>query len=132
MQSERYTIEQRVFMVLQYEKTSNATEVQRRYRKQFQSKDAPSIPTIKRQYDNFVATGSVQDHYKGTNGPEETVITEENIQRVKDHFTRNPKCSIHQAASVLNLSYYAVQKILTKKNRLLPVQDLGPSTPRRS
>jgi len=120
MGDERYSIEERIFMVLEYETTKNFTEVQRRFRRKFKRNDPPSIHTIKRHYENFLATGSVQDHYRGNVGGEPTAITEENIQRVKDYFQQNPRSSIRQAAPVLNLSYSTVQRILTKKIEFYP------------
>jgi len=102
-------------MVLQYNTTQNYSEVQRRFKRKFNTKDAPNIRTIQRHYDNFVSTGSVQDHLRGNVGAETTAITEENIQKVKDHFTANPRASIRQSAPVLGISYSSIQRILTKR-----------------
>jgi len=112
---ERYSVEERILMVLQYEKTNSYAEVQRRFREKFKKKDDQPNHTIKRHYENFVATGSVQDHYRENVGSEPSVATDEKIERVKDYFTQNLKASIRQAAPVLNLSKSTIQRILTKK-----------------
>lgn len=120
MSYEQYSVEERIFMVLEYEKTTNYAEVQWRFRARFQTSDAPSNHMMKRHYENFVATGSVKDHYSGHVGGETMTVTDKNIQKVKDYSEENPKSSIRQAAAVLNLSYYAVHKILTKKIEFYP------------
>lgn len=120
MADTRYPVHQRVFMVLQYQTTMNYEEVRRRFRKEFDTKDLPTKETIKSTYNNFKDSGSVQDHLIENVGPHVITTSDENVEKVRKHFETNPKCSIRQAAAQLNLSYYAVQKILTKKLDFFP------------
>lgn len=110
----RYTIEQRVFFVINFAQTHNLAEVKRRYKTQFKTKDEPSNESIKRAWDNFNSIGSVQNNLCGNVGAKKTVITKEAIAKVEKHFKDNPRNSIRVASSVLNLSFYAVQRILSK------------------
>jgi len=120
MADKRYSIDERVFMVLEYGKTENYREVQRRFGSHFKTKDLPSSHTIKRAYENFVATGSVEDHYKGVAGAPATATTDDNIQKVKKYFEDNPKSSVRIAAATLGLSATSVHRILTKSLDLYP------------
>ena len=58
----------------------------------------------------FDATGGVTGWLKDP----ETVITLENIENVKQYFTENPRCSIREGCSELDLSYTIIWRILRK------------------
>ena len=94
-------------------KTKSDVQTQRRYRTK-NGKDLPSRSSIRRWYKNFMETGSVLDAVR-SGRPR---ISAENIERVRQAFSRSPIKSISTAARELKLPPTTVHKVLHKRLRL--------------
>ena len=89
------------------------TQTQRNYRTKY-GRDPLSRPSIRAWHKKFMETGTVLD--KGRSGRPRT--SEENIDRVRQAFSRSPTTSIRTAARQLDLPRSTVHKVQNKNLRL--------------
>ena len=89
--------------------TKSDVQTQQRYRTK-NGKDPPSRSSIRRWHNNFMETGSVLDAVRS--GRPRTFP--ENIERVRQAFSRSPIKSIGTAAKELELPPTTVNKVLDK------------------
>ena len=93
--------------------TKSDVQTQRRYGTKY-GKNPPSRSSIRRWHKKFMETGSVLDAVR-TGRPR---ISVENIESVRQAFSRSPMKSIRTAARQLELPPTTVHKVLHKKLRL--------------
>ena len=108
--------EQSKFIILKFGETKNVTMVRRAFRAQFYPQNPRKVPQrllFQRVIDRFLSSASVMPRVpKGL-----TPCTPEDVQRVKDYFTVNPKNHIRSAVTELGMSF---GKILRKVLKLKP------------
>lgn len=93
--------------------TKSDRQTKRNYRTKY-GRDPPSRPSIRAWHKKFMETGTVLD--KGRSGRPRT--SNENIDRVRQSFSRSPTKSIRSDATQLQLPRSTVQKVLHKNLRL--------------
>lgn len=103
-----YSIVERAKCAVWYEWLKSNVAVQRKFRAEF-SKDAPHIHSIQKWHKALLETGSVLDKEREK---KPSVCTEENVQKVQQHFEESPSTSTRQAARELQISRRSVQRIL--------------------
>ncbi|GBO21570.1 hypothetical protein AVEN_148390-1 [Araneus ventricosus] len=87
-----YSIEQRVFLVLEYHRLERSPTTTRRcFQKRFNVSKGPDAKTIRKLLAKFERTGSVDDNRVGNVGPRQTVITPENVAKVSGIVPQNRK-----------------------------------------
>ncbi|CAK9813004.1 hypothetical protein ANTPLA_LOCUS7629 [Anthophora plagiata] len=110
---ERYTKEQRVFIVEQYFKTNEglAATVCNLRTKYGRNSDVTSS-TVKRLINKFRETGSISDLRHS--GCPLTSRSTQNIEAVRESIAESPGTSIRHRAQELDISKSSLQRILTK------------------
>lgn len=128
---ERYTLEQRVYIVKTYfQNGSSVRATFRRIREYFGVRNRPSEVTIRKIVRRFETTGSVKDiETKVRERPARSV---ENIQAVRESVTENPQMSVNRRAQHLGISRTSTWRILKKDLSLHPykiqlTQELKPA-----
>lgn len=123
-----YSTHEKVFMVVEYARTSNFAEVRRRFVHHVDT--PPNDGTIKRAWDNFMGYGSLIDQHTGHSGRRKSAIVPENIAKVQAHFEENPTNWLRRAAAVLEISVTSLRRILTEQLSLHPykIQVVQPLT----
>lgn len=128
---ERYTVEQRVFIVKTYYQNSESfSATLRKYRTKFGQRNAPNINTIRNTIQKFEATGSIVDVKTPTRV--RTERSAENIASVSRSVEESPRTSIRHRSQQLHISTSTLQRILTKDLHLRAykiqlVQELKPT-----
>ena len=117
------TIDERVFLALQYAKLESVTLVQRSWKTEYNSKSAPEGKTIKAIYEKFCTTDSVEDLHR--NGrPKNLEAASECVAKVE----QKPSSSLRKVASQTGVSHMSVQRYLhaegLKPYRIQQVQEL--------
>ncbi|GBM12634.1 hypothetical protein AVEN_46128-1 [Araneus ventricosus] len=110
-----YSIEQRVFLVLEYHRLERSPTATRR---SFQKRcnvvpKGPDAKTIRKLFAKLERTGSLDDNRMGNVGFRQTVVTSENVAKVSGIFQQNPRNTIRTIASETGLKRSSTQKILT-------------------
>ena len=107
------TPQEKAQCVFWFIKTKSDVQTQRRYRTRY-GKNPPSRSSIRRWHKKFMETGSVLDAMR-TGRPR---ISEENIESVRQAFSRSPMMSIRSTFRQLELPPTKVLKVLHKRLRL--------------
>lgn len=107
---DRWAIHMRVACVELFLRNNSITETQRRFRYQFQHRNAPSRNTILQWVTKWRLTGSVRDEYRVPH--RHSVTTPGNTERVIAAVTRSPRRSIVRQALALRLSDRSVRRML--------------------
>ncbi|GBN75477.1 hypothetical protein AVEN_190956-1 [Araneus ventricosus] len=114
-----YSIEQRVFLVLEYHRLERSpTATRRSFQKRFQ-KDPMQKP-FARLFAKFERTSSVDDNRVGNVGARQTVVTPENVAKVSGIVQQNPTNTARRIASETGLKRSSTQKILKNSLRMFP------------
>lgn len=114
---ERYTTEQRVFIVEEYFKNNESLAATvRKFRTKYGRNIDLSSSTVKRLIAKFRNTGSIGDA-KHTGRPK-TRRSDVNIEAVRDSVGENPRTSIRRRGQELQISRSSLQRILTEDLRL--------------
>lgn len=109
-----YSLEQRVFIVLEYyklERSPTATKLCSQKRFNF-PKTCNHAKVIGKLFDKFERTGSVSDNRMGNAGRTKTVVSPRNVINVSEILQQNPKNRFQKIASETVLKYSSTQKIL--------------------
>ena len=110
---ERYTIEQRVFIIEQYFKNNESLAAAvRKFHTKYGRNSVLTSSTVKRLIEKFRETGSVGDA-KHTGRPK-TSRSNVNIEAVRESVGDNPGTSIRRRGQELQISRSSLQRILTK------------------
>lgn len=114
----RYDLKKRLFMVKKYEKFNNIVQVQRAWRSEFKSKNAPSRHVILYNYNKLEKTGSVEHTPRRELIPskkrKEAKIT---IERM---VTEDPSLSINKLHCAAQISFGTTRSILRDDLGLKP------------
>ena len=117
------SINERVFLVLQYAKLESVTLVQRSWKKEYNTRSAPDGKTIKAIYDKFCTTGSVEDLYRDGR-PKKLEAASQCIAKIE----QRPSVSLRKLASQTGVSHMSVQRYLhaegLKPYKIQHVQEL--------
>ncbi len=84
------TTEQRIFIVLQYNRAQNTTEVQNIFRARYPNRDPPHKATILRNVRKCSSEGTSPNLNKGNSGRRRTARSEQNIAAVRNLLEENP------------------------------------------
>ena len=109
-----FSTEQKTQIVKFYLKHGSAVLTQRQYRSHFKVREAPTIKTIRRLTEKFLAEGSVDNQNPGRSGRKKTSRSQEAIRKVTEHVTQTPKVSVRRLASRVGLSKSSTHRILKK------------------
>ncbi|GBO02514.1 hypothetical protein AVEN_269935-1 [Araneus ventricosus] len=116
-----YSIEQRVFLVLEYHKLERSLTATRRiFQKRFNVPKEPDAKTIRKIFAKFERTGSVDDNRVGNVGLRQTVVTSENVAKASGIVQQNPRNTVRRIASETGLKRSSTQKILRNSLRMFP------------
>ena len=99
---ERYTIEQRVFIIEQYFKNNKSLAAVRKFHTKYGRNSVLTLLTVKRLIEKFRETGSVEDA-KHTGRPK-TSRSSVNIEAVRESVGDNPGNSIRRRGQELQIS----------------------------
>ena len=110
---ERYTIQQRVFIIEQYLKNNESLAAAvRKFHTKYGRNSVLTSSTVKRLIEKFRETGSVGDA-KHTGRPK-TSRSNVNIEAVRESVGENPGTSIRHRGQELQISRSSLQRILEK------------------
>jgi len=110
---ERYTIQQRVFIIEQYLKNNESLAAAvRKFHTKYGRNSVLTSSTVKRLIEKFRETGSVGDA-KHTGRPK-TSRSNVNIKAVRESVGENPGTSIRHRGQELQISRSSLQRILEK------------------
>ena len=109
----RLNFEERKFIVKCYWKNENISEVQRRFRTEFQ-RDAPTRLTITRLRDKFEKDGTVKDVHKNHSRRPRSSTSPTQARGVIERFQQSPRKSVRQAARERGVKKSSVHRILTR------------------
>ncbi len=119
---------QRVFILQHYFRTQLYARVREVFQERFPNVDPPTKSPISRLVAKFGLTGSCADRSRA-HLP--TVVTTDNIERVKQSVAKNPCLSTRKCAAAFNISRTSSQQILRtlqlKQYCLQLVQEFKPS-----
>ncbi|KAJ4428405.1 hypothetical protein ANN_24442 [Periplaneta americana] len=107
----RLNFEERKFILKCYWKTENISEVERRFRMEFQ-RDSPMLLTIARLRDKFEDEGTVQNIHKNNSGRPRTSTSPTREREVIERFQQSPRKFVQQAARETGLSKSSVHRVL--------------------
>ncbi|XP_036185884.1 DDB1- and CUL4-associated factor 16 isoform X2 [Myotis myotis] len=110
---ERYTKEQRIFIVEQYFKNNEGLAATvRNFRTKYGRNSDLTSSTVKRLIKKFRETGSISD-LKHPGRPSTSRSTQ-NIEAVRESVAKSPGTSIRRRGQELDISKSSLQRILTK------------------
>ena len=101
--------------VLLMDRFKSPVVVQRKFRSHYNTKDAPTVKSIKKWYTEFQDRG----HMKGDSTGRK-LLGDAKVQQIKIFFDNNPKTSLRQGARELNIPFLSVYKTLRKTLRFYP------------
>lgn len=110
------TIQQKVFCVLEYDKTFSFITVQRAFRRMYPGNPPPGKQSILRWYNQFKETGTIVKG-KSSGRPR---VSNETVERVRASFVRSPQKSTYRASRELDIPQPTVWKILRTRLRMKP------------
>ncbi|KAF2365260.1 Protein of unknown function DUF4817 [Trinorchestia longiramus] len=85
------TNEQRIFINNVYAKRKSLKEIQNEFEQGFPERSSPTKKTVWKTVNKFRTHGTISNPNKGNSGRLKTVRTNENIERVRQVITENPK-----------------------------------------
>ena len=107
---ESYTVTERAKCAAWFEWTRSAVEVQRKFHSEYgRNRKAPDGRSIRRWHEMLLTTGSLQNVKRERSLSSRT---EENVERVVQHFEEDPHSSTRRASHVLDMSRRTIQRIL--------------------
>ncbi|GBM15750.1 Adipocyte plasma membrane-associated protein [Araneus ventricosus] len=116
-----YSIEQCVFMVLEYHRLEcSPTATRRSFQRRFNVPKGPDAKSICKVFAKFERTGSVDDNRVGNVCPRQTVVTPENFSKVSGIVHQNSRNTVRRIASKTGLKRSSTQKILRDILRMFP------------
>ena len=98
-----FSKEAKIWIVQNYSSDKGLTQLRRDYIVNFtitNKKTVPVVKAFKRVIDQFQSQGSVQDGRINNKRP---TLADGDINRIKNHFSNNPKASIRKASADLNI-----------------------------
>ena len=107
---ERFTVEQRTFLVTRYLETKNTEQVVTEFARRFPQRVPPNKATIHKVVRKFQQIGTVQDQYKGNSGRRRTARTPANINAVQNALQNNERMSCRR--NQLGISSATVNRII--------------------
>ncbi|GBN32329.1 hypothetical protein AVEN_206084-1 [Araneus ventricosus] len=95
-----YSIEQRVFLVLDYHRLEcSPTATRRSFQKRLNVPKGPDGKTFRKLFAKFERTGTVDDNRVRNVGLRQTVVTPENVAKVSGIVQQNPKNTVRRISS---------------------------------
>ena len=101
-----------------YQNNDSVVKVQRTYKKHFGVKRAPTRTTIKRVIEKFEKEGSIKE--SGHTGAPKSVRNTENIQRLREKLSENPRKSVRRLSQELDINRESVRRILKDDLKAFP------------
>ena len=113
---DRFTIEERIFIVERMTLTRSRLETKRNFKKKF-GKEV-NLKTIDANFMKWKKFGSVQDQHKGNSGRKKLARTPENQEQIESLIGSNNKMSVRRLAFASDIKKSSVHRILKKDLRL--------------
>ena len=110
----KITLEERVFLVLAYDKCFCARHVRTQFRFKFNHDDSRKLPSnqfIRRLHKKFKKEGTLLPTKREMKGGYDTKDKE---RRVDEHFKANPRSSIRKSCHTLGMPKETVRRFLNK------------------
>ena len=117
---DRLSKDERIKVVRFYLETRSIILTQRKFKRHFSARTAPTRKTILRITEKFIAHGTVQNQNKSTCGPKRTVSTSQTIKKLADAVRQKPKSSVRRLAKQTRVSRTTTHRLLKKTLGLTP------------
>lgn len=116
-----YSLEQRIFLVLEYHRLDKSvTATRRSFQAKFNTSIVPHPNTIRQLYDKFIRTGCVTDDLVANVGRQKSAVTAANVSVIKNVITQDSKKSVRKIAAACSVSRTATHQILRKCLEMYP------------
>ena len=115
-----YAPDEKAKLVKFYFETKSIVLTQRKWRKFFKARKAPSRSIILNTVERFLANGSVEQQKQGRSGPKRTKRTPAAALKARQIMTSNPKTTMKQLALQLDCSYSTAQRMARTDLKLFP------------
>ena len=116
----RLSKDERIKVVQFYLETKTVILTQRKFKRNFSARTAPTRKTILRSTEKFIAHGTVKNQYKGTCGPKTTISTTKTIKKLDDIVRQTPKISVRRLAQRTHVSRTTTHRLLKNTLCLTP------------
>ena len=103
-----------------YFETKSVVSTQRKFRKHFKVKKAPSRNVILHIVAKFLAQGNVNNRFKGRSGRKRSRRTPENIARVRDALQQSPNKSMRRLGQEIGCSPATAHRMARVDAKLFP------------
>jgi len=90
------------------------------YRRVFPDDPAPSTSVVRSNLSKFHENGTVLNLNKGNSGRPTTSVNVDNVERVEEFFSENPRASLRRASQVLDIPKSSLHRIVKTKLKLYP------------
>ncbi|GBN81750.1 hypothetical protein AVEN_191942-1 [Araneus ventricosus] len=118
-----YSIEQRVFLVLEYHRLERSPRQQGAvFKNDLMFQKDPMQKPFARLFAKFERTGSVHDNRVGNVGPRQTVATFSEVTKVSGIIQQNPRNTASRIASETGFKRSSTQKILRNSRWMFPCE----------
>ena len=116
----RLSKDERTKVVPFYLETKSVVLTQRKFKRNFSARTAPTRKTILRITEKFIAHGTLKNQYKGTCGPKLTIYTTKTIKKLDDIVHQTPKISVRRLAQRPHVSRTTTHRLLKNTLCLTP------------
>ena len=117
---DRLSQDERIKVVRFYLETKSIVLTQRKFKRHFSVRTAPTRKTIQRITEKFLAHGTVQNQNKGNCGPKSTKSTSQTIKKLKDAVRQTPRISVRRLAQRIHVSRSTTHRLLKNTLCLTP------------
>ena len=115
-----FTPDEKAQLVKFYLETKSVVLTQRKWKKCFKARKAPSRKAILSLTEQFLGTGSLESNKQGRCGAKRTKRTPATAQKARQIMSSAPKMSLKQLSQQLRCSYSTAQRIARTDLKLRP------------
>lgn len=117
-------VQKSYFIKYYYIRGESIAEASRAFRTRYKNVRLPSEAALRRLVTKFEEKGTLANCYKES-GRNKSVMTPENIQKVREYFTAYPRTSLRRCSAALEISYESLRLIARKAIKLFPYKITG-------
>ena len=115
-----YEKDAKVKIVELYLETKSIVKTQRKFKRHFKTRKAPSRSVISNIVETFMIKGSVQNLNKGRSGRKRTKRTYENAKKTREALQRSPNKSLRRLSQELGCSKTMAHTLARTEGKLFP------------